>query len=220
MRHYLVTLPLLLSILALVSCGGSSDRGPAASPTPSADVALRAAVRADALSRADHTRPFQARMLYDGHVTFAEYRRATHAVVGCLRAFGSAIQIAPIRRAPAGELVFSWTLRRHGPARAAAERRARQAYERCYLAYQKDVATVYANGRVLPPSRRALVLTQLAACLRDAGVPARPTANLPQIMRALDAAAPRGGRCVDQYGDVFRRPDLPSAPPRGAPLED
>ncbi len=208
MRPLHTIMPLLLAAVLLASCGGSSDDTAAGTPKPDADAALRATVRADALSRAAHTTPFQARLLRDGRVTFAEYARTTHALAGCLRAFGGSIQVGPIRRGPGGELGFRWSLRHQGPGRITAERRARRAFQRCYLAYQDDAATVYANGRVVAPSRRGLVLSMLADCLRRSGVPVTGSASMPNVMRALEAAGPRGLRCADRHADIFRRPDL------------
>jgi hypothetical protein len=209
MRPLQTIMPLLLAALLLAACGGPSDDTAAGPPKPDADAALRATVRADALSRAAHTTPFQARLLRDGRVTFAEYARTTHALAGCLRAFGGPVKVGPIRRGPAGELGFRWSLRHLGPGRVTAERRARQAFQRCYLTYQNDAASVYANGRVVAPSKRGRVLSMLTDCLRRSGVRVAESASIPSIVRALEAAGPRALRCADRHADIFRVLDLP-----------
>lgn len=158
-------------------------------------------------SGARATTPFQARMLDDGEITFAEYRRATDAVVRCLRRGPTPIKVTPPKPAPGGELEFTWSVRtrpgRLKPAYAKALRHAKL----CSARFEDDVKLVYSNQRVIPPSRRPAVLADLVRCLRGTGlaVPDRPA--MPKLIAVLDADRKGASTpCTNRYADFFRVP--------------
>ena len=149
--------------------------------------------------------PFQAAILADGKVTFAEYRMSTLAMVHCLRTARVRIVVTTPVAAPGGELEFRWWV---APGGGNAQRRdalARVIFEQCHRRFEDRVKLVYNNQRVIPLARRPAVRDRLVACLRRSGlrVPDRPA--MPELIAVLDADRQGVGLpCADRYADFFR----------------
>ena len=161
----------------------------------------------EASSRARSTTPFQARMLSDGKISFTEYRRATSAVIRCLKSGPVEVAVSAPERAPGGELDYTWSVRskpgRLKPQYARANRR----FERCHSRYEDDVKLVYSNQRVIPAAKRPAVLHELVACLRGAGLEVPDQPPMPELIAILDRDRKGlGTPCADRYADFFRVP--------------
>ena len=140
-------------------------------------------------------------MLADGRVTPSEYKRATYATAACLRRAAPGARVGPVTREAGGELHFDWVVAGSGGARA------NRSFDRCQTAYRNDVALIYSNQRVIPPTERPQVLRRLVGCLRaeHLAVPTQPSMlELVALLNAdtSDASAP----CVRRFFDFFRLP--------------
>jgi hypothetical protein len=146
-------------------------------------------------------------MLRDGKITFAEYRRATDAVIACLKAGPVDVAVTKPRPVPGGELDYTWSVRGTPGGAKPPFKRANRLFQRCHRRYEEDVKLVYSNQRVIPPARRPAVLAKLVGCLRSKGleVPSQPA--MPKLIAVLNADRREVSRpCTDRYADFFRIP--------------
>jgi hypothetical protein len=195
---------LVAALFAGAGCTSSSpvhagSRAPGAA-VPEA-VGYLARVAADAKSLARITTSFQAAILADGRVTPSEYKRATYATAACLRRAAPGVRVGPVRREAGGELHFDWVVTGSGGARAG------RSFERCQSLYRNDVALIYSNQRVIPPTERPHVLRRLVACLRaeHLKVPTQP--SMQELVALLDAdTRDASAPCVRRFFDLFRLP--------------
>jgi hypothetical protein len=165
-------------------------------------------VAADARLRAARTTPFQAGIIRDGSVTFAEYRASILATVRCLRTQDGEIVVNGPYRVPGGDLEFRWHLSAPSEREPGARGLAERTYGRCNAAFAAQVGIVYSNLRVIPPARRRVVLGRLVRCLRTAGIASPNRPSMPSLLAVLDRVGDRATPCTDRYTDFFRLPEF------------
>ena len=215
---------LTLAVLAIGALGawniarGGSDEPASRQPAP-APHDYREAVAADARALANQTTSFQRRILADGEVTYGEYAAATRASVDCLRDSDLPFRVSGPTPQPGRQLEFSWRLAEHAENDERIRADAMRTYQRCMVAWEADVNTIYANQRVIPEPERPPVLARVVSCLRRAGVtgiPAKP--SMIQLVAAIDRDHhQRGDACVKRHFDFFRMP-TPVRPARELPM--
>ena len=140
-----------------------------------------------AAERLDKTTPSQAAILVDGVVTPEEYLSAVQATVSCLASQG--FIVVPESR---GDGLMRWTFATADTGEGA---RYQAAYLDCFVANERDVASVY--GAALDAARRAdspekidQARAAIAQCLAGRGV--KGVAEDAPLLRMLDAVAKAG----------------------------
>ncbi len=178
---------LLLSVLAVAACSQGQ-----AEPQ-----------RLDVAQVARDTSEFQRAILADGTVTFAEYERAILATIDCLKREGFEVQ-GPMPR-NGDKRFLGYQVHVTGQPVENVDQAVMGAMEKCYAEFSKDVSRVWEFQNLLTPEQRAKQRTQVAHCLRGAGLSVPADANDRQLFELAAANADKAAvqACRERYPDFF-----------------
>jgi len=190
----------LLVAAVLISLVGAACQ---AAPTTSNDFAAYAQNLATSVS------PFQARILEDGEVTFAEYERAMQATRQCLIDAGWEVSSVQEHPRDGWSLLFTieWDYNGDDAREARLSAQADVDFAECASEYHDTVEIAYAKTLIPSDEARQEEMNKLLDCLEAEGITGiPPDATQQQFYDAILAELPDGGfaiLCMDKYFYLF-----------------
>ncbi len=153
--------------------------------------------------------PFQADILEDGEVTFAEYERAMLASRQCL--IDAGWDVSDVRDHPRDgwSLLFTvgWEYDGDDARDARLSAQLDVDFAKCASEYHEWVEVAYRKSLIPSGTERQELTKELLACLEAEGVTGIPAdADQQQFYDAIDAQIPGGGLallCMDRYAYLF-----------------
>jgi hypothetical protein len=150
------------------------------------------------------TTPYQAEMLDDRKVDFAEYERATLVAIQCMRQAGLTVSGPSLRDGDRRFLSYTYSLEASSPTESVDDNGMRNTAEECERKHLRAVATTWEFRNLLTPRQRASERREIVKCLRAAGVKIESDANDDAVFDAVHKASRELNRkCTDNHQDFF-----------------
>lgn len=161
---------------------------------------------------------YQQEILADGVVSAAEYEGAVLATKACIEERAPSIEVsAPEPRMDGITFGISmgWNAGGDAARDAGLAEQAQDSYNACAGEFHEGVEQVYYQQNLPSEEERLQILTELVACLRDAGVSSVSDApSISEVYEALDASAAgaqdAGAACLPAHELAFAQPVDPS----------
>ena len=172
--------------VALTSCIGGADRG------GSADYVFQPTIS-----------EYEAPLLSDGVVTFAEYEEAVLATVACLRQSGVVASDPTLDQA--GRIfVYSYEVSEsESETLEDAQARADAVYSTCFTTYEDDLQNTWLRQTEPDSEERAALVAELLRCLEREGlsVPSDSSGDIRDLIESLGSTSlsDRQRSCVDVF---------------------